>query len=59
MLNQKHVLAKLRAELEERRGKMCFECKKFRHLAHNCRNKRKEEKRTLIPKTDLRCCQVE
>jgi len=49
MLNQKHVLAKLRTELEGRRGKMCFECKKFGHLAHNCRNKREKEKRMLIP----------
>jgi len=27
---------------------MCFECKKFGHLAHNCRNKREGEKRTLV-----------
>ena len=49
MLNQKHVLAKLRAELEGRWGKICFECKKFGYLAHNYRNRRGEEKRTLIP----------
>jgi len=49
MLNQKHTLAKLRAELEKRPEKLCYGCKKFRHLAYNCRNKREEEKRMLIP----------
>jgi len=28
---------------------MYFECKKFRYLAHNCRNKREGEKRMLVP----------
>jgi len=49
MLNQKHTLTKLRAELEGRAGKLCYKCKKFRYLAHNCRNRREEEKRTSIP----------
>jgi len=49
MLNQKHTLTKLRAELEGRAGKLCYKCKKFRHLAYNCRNRREEEKRTSIP----------
>jgi len=49
LLKEKHALAKLRAELERRRGKMCFECKKFGHLACNCRNKREGEKKTLVP----------
>jgi len=49
MLNQKHTLTKLRAELEGRPGKLCYKCKKFRHLARNCRNRREEEKRTSIP----------
>jgi len=49
MLNQKHVLAKLRAELERRWRKIYFECKKFGYLAHNCRNRKGGEKRTLIP----------
>jgi len=49
MLNQKHTLAKLRAELEERKGKRCFSCKRFGHLACNCRNKGEKGKRTLVP----------
>jgi len=48
LLKEKHALAKLRAELEGRQRKMYFECKKFRHLAYNCRNKREGEKRTLV-----------
>jgi len=47
ILNQKCAPAKLRAELEERKEKMYFSCKRFRHLAHNCRNKGKKEKRML------------
>jgi len=49
LLNEKHALAKLRAELEERKGKLCRCCKKFGHLAQNCRNKREEEKGTIVP----------
>jgi len=49
LLKEKHALAKLRAELEGRWGKMCFECKKFGHLACNCRNKREGEKKMLVP----------
>jgi len=49
MLNQKRALTKLRVELERRKGKMCFSCKRFRHLACNCRNKEKEGKRMLVP----------
>jgi len=49
LLKGKHALAKFRVELKKRQGKMCFECKKFRHLVCNCRNKREEEKRTLVP----------
>jgi len=30
LLNEKHALAKLRAELERRKGKLCRCCKKFR-----------------------------
>jgi len=47
MLNQKCALTKLRAELKERSGKLCYEYKQFRHLVHNCRNKREKGKRTL------------
>ena len=49
MLKEKHTLTKLRAELEEKKKMMYFECKKFRHLVHNYRNKREGEKRMLIP----------
>jgi len=48
LLNEKRALAKLRAELEGRKGKLCQCCKKFRHLARNCRNRRGEEKGTVI-----------
>jgi len=49
LLNEKRALAKLRAELEERKGKLCRCCKKFGHLARNCRNRRGEEKGTVVP----------
>jgi len=49
MLNQRCVLAKLRAEIEGREGRMCWGCKKFGHLTRNCRNKEEEEKRETIP----------
>jgi len=49
LLNEKHALAKLRAELEGRKGKLCQYCKKFGHLARNCRNRRREEKGTVVP----------
>ena len=44
LLNEKRALTKLRAELEGRKGKLCRCCKKFRHLAQNCRNKKEKEK---------------
>jgi len=49
LLNEKHALTKLRAELEGRKGKLCRCCKKFGHLARNCRNRRGEEKGTIVP----------
>jgi len=49
LLNEKRALAKLRAKLEGRKGKLCRCCKKFRYLAQNCRNKRGEKKGTVIP----------
>jgi len=52
MLKQKHSLAKLREELKGRREKLCFNCKKFKYLVQNYRNKRREE---LLPKINLRC----
>jgi len=48
LLKEKCVLALLRAELEERLGKLCYEYKKFRHLARNYRNRREMEERTSI-----------
>jgi len=48
MLKERHALAKLTAELEGRRGKLCKHCKGFRHLAQNCRNERREKKGTVI-----------
>jgi len=49
LLNEKRALAKLRAELEGRKGKLCQCCKRFRHLARNCKNRREEEKETVVP----------
>jgi len=50
LLNQKHALAKLRAELKRRRGRMCQYCKGFGHLVRNCRDKKgKEEERGVTP----------
>jgi len=49
MLNQKKALAKLRAELEGRYRRKCWGCKRFGHLACNCRNKEREEKGKTVP----------
>ena len=49
MLDQWHTLAKLRAEIEGREGRVCWSCKGFRHLARNCRNKVEKEKRGVTP----------
>jgi len=49
LLREKHTLAKLRIELEERKRKLCKSYKRFGHLAQNCRNRRKKEKRTETP----------
>ena len=48
MLNQWHALAKLRAEIERRKGRVCWGCKRFGHLVYNCRNM-KEAKEKLVP----------
>jgi len=44
LLNEKCTLAKLRAELEGRKEKLCRHCKGFRHLARNCRKLKEEGK---------------
>jgi len=49
MLNQWHTLAKLRAEIEGREERVCWEYQRFRHLACNCRNKTREMKEKPIP----------
>jgi len=49
LLKEKYVLTKLRKELEGRRGKLYRNCKGFRHLAQNYRNKEREEKGRVIP----------
>jgi len=49
LLKEKYALAKLRKELEGRKGKICRSCKGFGHLAHNCRNKKEGEKGTVVP----------
>jgi len=53
MLKERHALAKLRAELKGRERKLCRYCRKFRHLACNCRNKRREKKGTAVPQNKL------
>jgi len=49
LLKEKHAFPSFRAELERRPRKLCYGCKKFRHLAHNYRNRREKERRTSIP----------
>jgi len=48
LLNEKRALAKLRAELEGRKRRLCRCCRKFGHLARNYRNKKREEG-TVVP----------
>jgi len=43
------MLSQLREELERRKGKLCQCYKKFRHLVCNCRNRKEEEKGTVVP----------
>jgi len=49
LLKQKHALTSLRAKLEEKKERECWSCKGFRHLAQNCRNKERKEKRGTTP----------
>jgi len=49
LLRGKHALAKLRVELEGRKGKLCRCCKGFGHLAQNCRKLEEQEKGAVVP----------
>jgi len=49
MLNQQCTLTKLRVEIEGRKGRVCWKCKRFEHLAHNCRNRKGKIKEKPIP----------
>jgi len=49
LLKEKRALAKLREELEGRKGKLCRSCKGFGHLAQNCRKRKEEEKGAEMP----------
>jgi len=49
MLNQQCALAKLKTEIEGKEERIYWECKRFGHLARNCRNKKGEVKGKLIP----------
>jgi len=49
LLKEKRALAKLRVELEGRRGKLCRCCKGFGHLARNCKNRKEGEKGVEMP----------
>jgi len=47
MLNQRHALAKLRAELEGREGRICRKYGRFGHLARKCRSEEEQEKKAV------------
>jgi len=49
LLREKHALVKLRVELEGRKRKLYKCCKRFGHLARNCRNKNEEGKGATTP----------
>jgi len=45
MLNKRCALTRLRAELEGREGKLYRQCRKFRHLAWNCKSEEEQKKK--------------
>ena len=49
LLNEKHALVKLRAELEGRKEKLCRCCKGFGHLAQNCRKQKETKEGVTMP----------
>ena len=49
LLKEKRALAKLREELEGRKGKLCRCYKGFGHLARNCRKLKEEVEGTVVP----------
>jgi len=54
LLKEKYTLAKLRKELEGRKGKLCRSCKGFGHLVQNCRNRKGEEKEAEMPQNKFK-----
>jgi len=48
MLNQRRALAKLRAELEGREGRICRRCGKFGHLVRNCRSGKEQKTGKMV-----------
>ena len=49
LLKQKCSLTKLREGLEERKGKLCYNCKRFRYLGQNCKSKEEEKRGKAVP----------
>jgi len=49
LLKQKHALTLLRTKLEGRKEQECWNCKGFRHLARNCKNKKEKKERGTAP----------
>jgi len=48
MLNKRYALAKLRAELEDREGRICRKCGRFRHIAWKCRSGEEQKKKMVV-----------
>jgi len=48
MFNERHALAKLRAELEGREGRLCRQCRRFGHLTQKCRSGEEQKKETVV-----------